>query len=92
MSDHDGHTINVGPVTIGEALAKADPHQCSCRICAAARERTALVDENDRLRAIEEWARGADHHPGCSGGFGTSYPCKCGRREFWPDLEVADRG
>lgn len=26
MSDHDGHTINVGPVTVGEPLAKADPH------------------------------------------------------------------
>lgn len=51
MSDHDGHTINVGPVTVGEPMAKADPHLCSCRICAAARERTALVNENDRMRA-----------------------------------------
>ena len=52
MSDHDGHTINVGQVTVGEPLAKAGPHLCSCRICAAARERTALVDENDHLRDL----------------------------------------
>ena len=51
MAD-DGHTINVGPVTIGEPLAKADPHQCSCRICAAARERTALVAENAAMRDL----------------------------------------
>ena len=66
MSDHDGHTINVGPVTIGEPLAKADPHQCSCRICAAARERTALVAENaamrDLLRRALPWIDPNDRH------------------------------
>ena len=25
MADHDGHTVNVGPVTVGETLPKADP-------------------------------------------------------------------
>ena len=44
-----------------------------------------LVDE------LLEWAAGADHQPGCSGGFG--YRCKCGRRDFplpWGQDEAWD--
>lgn len=52
----------------------------------------ALVAEVRRLRAIEEWAEDAPHHPGCSGGYGLGYRCKCGRREIWPDPDEADRG
>ena len=50
MAD-DGHTINVGPVTIGEPLPTDVPHPCSCRVCAAARERLELVAERDALAA-----------------------------------------
>lgn len=42
-----------------------------------------LCDEVDRLRLIEEWAQGADHCPGCSGGYGDQYRCKCGRRDLF---------
>lgn len=45
----------------------------------------ALVPEVRRLRAVEEWARDADHHPGCSGGYGPEYRCKCGRRDLFTE-------
>lgn len=45
-----------------------------------------LCDEVDRLAAVEEWARDADHHPGCNGGLGGR--CKCGRTALFGD----DRG
>ena len=42
--------------------------------------RGQLEAEIRRLRDIEEWAADADHHAGCSGGYGPQYRCKCGRR------------
>ncbi len=61
MSDHDGHTINVGPVTIGEPLPKAvaDPIDTDAvRRIVASGPRPSYADtidqlcgEVDRLRA-----------------------------------------
>ena len=50
MSDHDGHTINVGPVTVGidtDALRSA----VCLRSDGVAHATLALCDEVDRLRA-----------------------------------------
>lgn len=45
-----------------------------------------LRAEVERLRDVEEWARYADHHPGCNGGLGGR--CKCRRTALFG----ADRG
>ncbi len=51
-ADHDGHTINVGAVTVGKTLPPLDdPHPCSCRVCAAAREFNRMRAENTALAA-----------------------------------------
>lgn len=56
MTDHDGHTVNVGPVTVGETVTMADPIDID-----AIRRRggdvtadhvLALCDEVDRLRDL----------------------------------------
>lgn len=55
MSDHDGHTINVGPVTIGEPLARppvAAFEDEQVRRLAAEREVSTLRAENARLRDL----------------------------------------
>lgn len=54
MSDHDGHTINVGPITVADAIHVERAGQCRhdgepwpC----ATRQRDRARDEVDRLRA-----------------------------------------
>lgn len=67
VSDHDGHTINVGPVTIGEPLPKAvaDPIDTDAvRRIVASGPRPSYADtidqlcgEVDRLRAENDRLR-----------------------------------
>ena len=60
MADHDGHTVNVGPVSVGKTLPKADPIDTDIlrsavwlRSDGAAHATLALCDEVDRLRMVE---------------------------------------
>lgn len=82
----DDFDLHAGDLTEIEQCAALDGQG------ATADQTLALVAEVRRLRAIEEWAEDAPHHPGCSGGYGLGYRCKCGRREIWPDPDEADRG
>ncbi len=61
-ADHDGHTVNVGPVTVGidtDALRSA----VCLRSDGVAHATLALCDEVDRLRA--EVLKHGDHTPAC---------------------------
>ena len=60
MADHDGHTVNVGPVSVGKTLPKADPIDTDIlrsavwlRSDGTAHATLALCDEVDRLRMVE---------------------------------------
>ncbi len=63
-ADHDGHTINVGAVTVGKTLPPLDdPHPCSCRVCAAAREFNRMRAENTALAAVLADIAGITYSP-----------------------------
>ena len=49
MADHDGHTVTVGPVTVGETVTKADPID----IDAIRKKAQALVDRQFPSWAVE---------------------------------------
>ncbi len=73
MSDHDGHTINVGPVTVGETLPKADPidtDDARREVCLTGTfsRPIALCDEVDRLRAVVRAADEVWRCHRCGGG------------------------
>lgn len=64
MADHDGHTVNVGPVTIGEPLPVADPIDIDATVVSLLRsygpnERdiNVICNEVDRLRSENEHLR-----------------------------------
>ncbi len=104
MAD-DGHTINVGPVTVGEALPKAivvvDLDAIERDVWARRIVGDPLADTLAALVAAVRWAQDAPHRPGCPARWNgidpaadntPRRPCTCGRDEALAPFEEGDRG
>lgn len=99
MAD-DGHTIDIGPVTIDERLPVADPIDTDAeRVVIAGTEHTALTAryldalvEVDRLRAENEHYNGMECPMGCGCRLGTDdadpADCACDGPCCWDDFNA----